>query len=111
MAAHLNWPLRLEERQRVADGAGGFSETWVLRGNLWGDVVVRGVSEADAAAGEFSRVRYRITLRGAQEGDPARPRVGDRLVSGSRIFDVEAVTEKDATGRYLVAWAREEVLQ
>lgn len=106
----LNWPLQLEEQQRVPDGAGGYSETWVGLGQIWGDIRTRGVAGGAAAAGELNRVRYRIFVRGAAEGAPMRPKVGQRLRSGTRAFEIDAVTEMDATGVYLVVWAREEVL-
>ncbi|MBC7157970.1 MAG: head-tail adaptor protein, partial [Rhodobacteraceae bacterium] len=34
----LSRPLVLEARARVADGAGGFVETWEARGTLWAEV-------------------------------------------------------------------------
>lgn len=107
----LNWPLTLEERQRVPNSSGGYTETWTLVGEMWGDVQTRGVSAGDVAAGELSRVRYRIIVRGAAMGDPARPKVGQRFRSGNRAFEIDAVTEMDASGIFLIAWAREEILQ
>lgn len=106
----LNWSLTLEERQRVADGAGGFSETWVALGQLWGELRTRGVGDGAVAAGELHRVRYRIIVRGSAEGELTRPKTGQRFRTGNRVFDIDAVTEMDATGRYLIVWAREERL-
>ena len=47
----LNWRLFLEERQRVSDGTGGFSETWVQLGQLWGEIQTRSVRATEVSAG------------------------------------------------------------
>ena len=107
---HLHWPLELEERQRSADGAGGFVETWVQLGTLWGDVQARGVSATEVSAGAMTRVRYRVIVRGAPEGDPKRPKTGQRFRNGAKAYTIDSVSENDPSGMYLVCWAREEVL-
>ena len=106
----LKWLLDLEERQRVADGAGGFDTTWAQLGQLWAHVEARGVSNTEVTGGDTSRIRYRITVRAAAEGAPERPKIGQRLRDGTRAFEVEAVHEADAAGLYLHIWANEEVL-
>ena len=106
----LNWPLTLEERQRVADGSGGFSETWVELGMLWGDVRARGASATEVTAGATSLVRYRIFVRGAPEGNAKRPEVGQRFRNGSKAYTIDSVSENDPQGTYLMCVAREEVL-
>lgn len=107
---NLNWRLVLQERQRVADGAGGYAETWVDLGTLWGDVQARGVSATEVSAGSTSLVRYRIMVRGASEGDPQRPQVGQRFRNGAKVYTIDSVSENDPNGMYLLCWAREEVL-
>lgn len=109
-AIPLNWLLTLEERQRLPDAAGGFDDSWIALGQLWGDVRARSVSGGGVEGGISSRVRYRITLRAAPEGSAMRPRIGQRLRHGTRAFAIEGVSERDAKGIYLLVWAREEVL-
>lgn len=109
-APQPKWRLALQERQRTPDGAGGFLETWVTLGTLWGEVSARSVGDGDVPGGEASRVRYRITLRAAPETSPARPRIGQRLAAGNRAFLIEAVSERDPAALWLTVWAREEVL-
>ena len=106
----LNWRFTLEERQRVADGSGGYTDTWVALGQLWGDMQTRGVSGSGIPAGDLNRVRYRVIVRGAPDGDPMRPKIGQRLRDGARALTIDAVTERDASGLYLVVWAQEETL-
>ena len=48
-------------------------------------------------------------LRAAPMGSVARPRPEQRLRLGARIFTILAVAERDASGRYLVCFSREEV--
>ena len=58
----------------------------------------------------ISVVQCRITLLGAPVGDARRPRPGQRLRQGTRLFQIEAVAESDSSGRYLDCFAREEDL-
>ena len=102
----LNRRLTLEAPERQPDGAGGFTETWVPRGRIWAEVLPRGAGrEVDAAA---SRLFLKITLRAAPQGAPSRPTPAMRFREGGRLYRIEAVTEADATGRYLICFAAEE---
>lgn len=100
--------LVLETLTRVPDGAGGFAEVWAERGAVWADM--RAGSGTEGARGEVveGRVTWRITLRAAPAGDPARPRADERLRLGARVFLILAVAEADG-GRALTLFAREEV--
>jgi head-tail adaptor len=91
---------------RVADGAGGFSETWGARGHIWAAVETRGAGrEVDQAA----RLQVRITMRGLPQGAQARPDATMRFRDGARIYRIEAVHEGDPLGRTLTCFAVEEV--
>ena len=107
---NLKWKLALEERQRVADGAGGFADTWVVLGHLWGDVQSRSSSTSEVIGGTTSKVRQRIVVRGVAEGAVERPKIGQRFVYGQRVYAIDSVSEMDGSGIYLVCWTREEVL-
>jgi head-tail adaptor len=106
----LNWPLTLEQRQRVPDGGGGFAETWVVLGQMWGEVHSRGVRATEVEAGALSRIRYRIVVRGAADGSVMRPKTGQRFRNGAKAYAIDSVSEMDASAVYLECWAREEVL-
>lgn len=106
---HLNRKLVLETPERVADGAGGFAESWVALGELWAEIRARTGREKAGGAVALSTVGYRITLRAVPVGHSTRPRPDQRLREGSRIFRILAVTERDAAARYLVCYADEEV--
>lgn len=108
-APNLTHLLVLEQATRVADGAGGFTSLWAEVGRHWGEVV-SGAGRQTAGEEVFlAQVPYRITLRAAPAGDAARPRPDQRLRLGPRIFTILAVAERDAQGRYLVCFCREEV--
>ena len=105
-AADLNWRLVLEAPARIADGAGGFTESWVARGHIWAAVHVRGAGrEVDQAA----RLQLSITMRALPQGAQARPDARMRFRDGARVYRIEAVQESDATGRFLTCFAVEEV--
>lgn len=109
-APRLNRRLVLEEAQRVPDGAGGWSLSWVALGALWAAVDAGSGRER---AGEFvtvSSVSYQITVRAAVQGAPSRPKPDQRFRDGARVFRITAVTEDDPGGRYLTCFAQEEVL-
>jgi len=107
-ARHLDRRLVLEERRRTADGAGGFEGEWTVLGTLWAAMEAARGREVASAAGGLARVPWRITVRGAPAGSPRRPRAGQRLRDGARIFSVLAVAEADRAGRYLTCFAEEE---
>jgi head-tail adaptor len=102
----LNRTLLLETPARVADGAGGFAESWTVLGQVWAEVSLRSGREK---AG-FSTARFRIVVRGAPQGSTMRPRPDQRFREGTRVFRIEAVSERDAEGRYLTCYANEEVV-
>lgn len=108
-AVHLTRALTLEMPVRAADGAGGFTLTWAALGTLWGEVLPGSGREAAGTEVVFAAVPYRITVRGAPVGSPARPKPEQRLRDGSRVFTILAVSERDPQGRHLLCFAREEV--
>lgn len=108
MKVELKRLLTLETPVKVDDGAGGFSIAWTAEGQLWAEVVPGAGSETAGVEVSLSKVPYRITVRGAEVGSPRRPRPEQRLTDGDRVFTILAVTERDADGRFLTCFAREE---
>jgi head-tail adaptor len=106
----LNRKLMLEAPVRTPDGAGGFVETWAALGTLWARIEARAGDENAGQFGSESVVNYKIFVRAAPVGSPARPKPEQRLSEDGRIFRIQAVTEWDQAGLYLVCFAREEVL-
>lgn len=99
----------LEAPLRVADGAGGFSETWEPLGRLWAEVTPRTGGERAGEELTLARVPYRIVVRAAPQGAPSRPVPGQRFREGMRFFQIRAVTEADGRGKYLTCFAEEEI--
>lgn len=106
----LNRPLVLEVPQRSPDAAGGFVETWAAQGTLWAEVSARTGRETEAEAVSVGRAAFRITVRAAPQESPSRPKAGQRLRDGARLFRILSVTEQDAGARFLTCWAEEEVV-
>jgi head-tail adaptor len=109
MSLALTRALVLEGAQRVANGTGGYAESWVALGTLWAEVVAGSGRDVPGEEVTISSVPYRITVRGAPVGAPSRPRVAHRFRDGLRVFRILAVTERDAGGQFLTCFAREEV--
>lgn len=109
-APRLNLRLALEHPDREGDGIGGYRITWRRLGFLWAEVRAGSGRETQGEVGAQSVVTWRITLRGAPDGDPRRPRPGQRFRLERRLFLIEAVAESDASGRWLTCFAREEDL-
>jgi SPP1 family predicted phage head-tail adaptor len=105
----LNRQLVLEGAVRSPDGAGGFAEAWVSLGTLWGEVTARTGRERLEAGAPVSTVSYRIVVRAAPVGAPSRPGPQQRLRDGTRIYLIQAVSERDPEGRFLTCFAVEEV--
>ncbi len=108
-APRLNRRLTLENREQVPDGHGGFTQTWTALGVLWAEVTPRTGREATSVGIPVSRVGYRIVVRGAPFGSGQRPVAGQRFRDGTRLFPIQAVTENDLNGRYILCFADEEV--
>ena len=108
-APHLNRALVLEGVVRTPDGAGGFTEAWGGLGTLWAEVLPGSGSDTLGEERMLSAVPYRITVRGTSTGSVSRPKAGQRFREGTRLFLIQAVTERDPVGRYLTCFAREEV--
>lgn len=105
----LTRKLQLEAPRRDADGAGGFTTTWVVLGQVWGDVAARsGRIRRSGGRLPVSQLRYRVTLRATPAGSAARPRPGQRFREGDRLYRILAVAEDDAAARYLVCDTEEE---
>lgn len=105
----LNRKLVLEAPVRVADGSGGYTETWATLGTVWAEVTARSGSERHVAGIPVSRVGYRIVVRGAPTGSTMRPSPDQRFAEGTRRFVIRAVAERDSSGQYLTCFADEEV--
>jgi len=108
-APHLNRALELEAVVRTPDGAGGFSEVWSALGTLWAEVLPGSGNDTLGEERMLSAVPYRVTVRGANVAAPSRPKAGQRFREGTRLFLIQAVTERDPGGRFLTCFAREEV--
>ena len=106
----LNVRLVLEAARREDDGGGGFAQVWRKAGTLWAEMRAGSGRERFGEVGPESVVPWRITVRGAPQGDPRRPVAGNRLRLGQRLFQINAVAERDAAGLWLTCIAQEENL-
>ena len=70
---HLNRRLVLETAVQIADGAGGFAESWVELGTLWADIRARSGREASGEAVALSTTGFRVVVRAAPHGAESRP--------------------------------------
>lgn len=100
--------LVLETHLLDSDGSGGFVDRWLPVGTLWADVRAGTGSEQAGPGVPIGRVAYRIVVRAAPPGSPARPRADQRLREGTRLFRILAVAEHDRSGGYLTCFAQEE---
>ena len=106
----LNRQLAVETRALAPDAAGGFTETWIASGTIWAAIRP---SRGRVTAGEThasGRVNWTILVRGAPDGDPARPVPGQRLRDGARTWRIRTVAEHDPGGRFLSLTAEEETV-
>lgn len=106
---HLGRRLVLEAPEQVPDGAGGYVTVWNGLCVLWAEVVAGTGRAASGVETVLSATTYRITVRAVPVGEPERPEPGYRLREARRIFNIEAVTERDTRGAYLICFATEEV--
>ncbi len=105
----LNRRLVLETPARIADGAGGYSETWDALGAVWADVTSRSGRDAASGGVSVSLQAFAVIVRAAPEGSAERPRPDQRFRDGKRILSIQTVAERDLQGRYLTCLVQEEV--
>ncbi|MBY5971061.1 phage head closure protein [Ferrimonas balearica] len=110
MSPRLTRPLVLEHEVRQPDGSGGYTGSWEALGTLWAEVRPGSGAARDRAGLASHQQRLKITVRGAAQGAESRPQPGQRFRDDARIYLIDAVQESDASGRYLLCRAREEVL-
>ena len=108
---HLNRKLVLEGMTRVADGAGGFQDSWTELGTVWAEVRAGAGRETREEFARLAEVAYRITLRAAPMGAPSRPTPEQRFREGNRVFVIKAVADTVGDARYLTCFAKEEVVK
>lgn len=106
----LTRPLILERPSQTPDGAGGFSGYWEALGVVWSDVRASSGRDVGGVGASRSLTGFRIIVRGAPQGAESRPVPGQRFRDGGRIFNITAVTEADAKGRFLTCFAEEEIV-
>ena len=104
----LNRLMVLEAVDRAPDGAGGFVEVRRVLGRLWAELDPRSGRESGEEEAPLGPVTCRITVRGAPPSSPRRPRPGQILREGTRVFRLLAISEADAGARFLTCYAREE---
>ena len=108
MEPRLTRQLDLERPVRTPDGAGGFAENWETIGKLWAEVRSRSGREHAGESRTVSTMKYTVTVRSAPQGAPSRPKPEQRFRDGTRLFRIEAVADRDPSGRYLVCFVQEE---
>ncbi len=106
---NLTRKLVLEAPNQIPDGAGGFEESWIALGTVWGEVKSGSGREVAGEAGPVSANTYRITVRAAPYGTSRRPTAEQRFREGARVFKIQAVSERDPHGLYLTCVTKEEV--
>lgn len=86
----------LEEAQRVSDGAGGFTETWVAVATVFAALRPVGGSEAVEAGRLAGRVSHEVTLRYRAGVTPAM-----RFRQGARVFHILAAIDEGERKHWL----------
>lgn len=85
----------------------GFAQSWAGLGTLWAEVLPG--CGRDAGGEVAAQVPYRITVRAAPVGSEARPKPEQRFATARGYSRFWRWPERDAEGRYLTCFAREEV--
>ena len=99
----LTIELALEAMQSVADGMGGYRETWSEIGTVWGRIEPLSTSQRDFGIRPRPEITHRILVRHRE--DIATDK---RFRKGGRVFTLRSVHDPDERGRYLICLAVEE---
>jgi SPP1 family predicted phage head-tail adaptor len=96
LPSDLRHRLALEELDRVSDGGGGFTETWVGAATLWCDLRPLAGSETVEADRLAGTVTHEVALRYRPGVVPAM-----RFRNGGRVFHIVSVINVDERDRWL----------
>ena len=99
----LTSELALEAMQPVADGMGGYAESWSEVGMVWGRIEPLSTSQKDFGTRLQPEVTHRILLRFRPDISTAM-----RLRKAGRIFSLRSIHDPDESERYLVCLASEQ---
>ena len=100
----------LETAHTAPDGGGGFVTRWYALGTLWAAMHGQSGREVTGQAGSLSQMRVQIIVRAAPYNASNRPKPGQRFRDANQYFHINAVTEYDSEGRYLICLGSEEVV-
>ena len=106
----LTRTMVLETPVRAEDGAGGCVTSWTALGTLHTDVKTGTGRQSGGIVATLSKLTCRIVVRAAPDGAPSRPKAGQRLREGNRVFRIDAVAAFDRGAHYLTCFAVEEVV-
>lgn len=98
----LRTELALEKNMPVADGLGGYTESWSELATVFARIEPVSARSLFGAGQTVETTTHRITIR-ARSGVAS----GMRFTKGGRSFEVVTVHDPDETGRYLVCRTRE----
>lgn len=96
-AGKLRDRVGIENPATVSDGAGGATTTWVNVATVWANITLVNARENRAAEQRAEKITHKITLRYRDDINATM-----RLVSGARIFEIEAITNEDERDHWLV---------
>lgn len=92
----LDQRVTLQRRARVADGQGGYTETWVALRTVWASVRALSGREREYAAAAQAPATYRVTIRRYAELTAA-----DRVVWQGEALNIRFVADNGPRERYL----------
>jgi SPP1 family predicted phage head-tail adaptor len=99
----LRTELALEAATPVADGLGGFTQSWAETGTVFARIEPVSAAARPGADRMLETLTHRVTLR-HREGVASAM----RFRKGERIFVIVTVHDPDESGRYLTCATREE---
>ena len=99
---NLDKKVSIQRQTTTTDSSGQPQDTWTTTSNPW--VSIRPISgkEYFNASGERAQVSHEVVLR---HGPTVAPK--DRIVYGSRTFDIQSVLNLEERSRYLKLMCRE----
>ena len=96
--------VTIQRQVTTQDSAGQVNNSWSVTATVWASIAPVTAREFFVASGERAEVTHRI---GLVYGPTVVPR--DRIVYGSRIFDIRSVLNTDERNRELLLMCTEHV--
>ena len=100
----LRYQVILQTQGGTADGMGGITATWSNTATIWADIMPISATERTQADKVIDDITHKIIVRHRAVTSPDQ-----RILYGTRVFNIVSVVNPDNSSSHLKLMAREQI--